>query len=619
MNNLKIKSFIYMLIFFGSVISVSYIYISYKEIKQSTLETLNTKSINNAYLVSKQLSALNDKMAYQYEANNNNMRNALALAQDYLLKNGKDASLEELQKKIQVSGNEATYHIYLINNKYIINKTTLKSDLNLDFHVIPVALKILQKVYNTPNFIHISHVMQDNVTQDYKKYIAQRAHNEDYIIQISLTLNNENTIKNFVNNMSNKVPNLLSNKIYLIYMQDVKNIYIDSHWSKKSIHGSKAKRLLERNVYDEFVLMLKSDKDQDNKNFTQQLKNFEKDLKYKDKYYHKDGKYIHQILMPFYSYLNADEETIYIISIEFDETKAEEKIQNLNTIATFVWILLIILTLLGIWIVKSRIIRPIEILQTQMKKKEAINTKKLLNQHDEINSISLIYNQLLKDLKREIISNEELLDEFKNFTGNTIHQIRTPISVIKIALEMIETTNKEAVLQIQASLISVEHMYDSLSYALHHDGVDFIKEPLNLSKILEERIKLFSTIAKAYDKNIVYEIKPDITVNINKTELEYLIDNNLSNAIKYGEDTKEIFIRLNSISREITLSFDTYGKEIKDTKIIFQRFHRDDNSKKGHGIGLHMVDKICSNNNIFIKVSSYNNKNKFIYFFENII
>ena len=615
MNNFRIKTILYLLTLLVSVLSIIYIFINYQYIKKSTLKSLNTESINRAYKVTKQLSALNDKMAWEYNKYNNALIESLKYTQDYFAKYGKNASLEKLKAQLDSTSDSVFYHVYIIDNDYVIRNTTFTPDMNLDFHIIPEALKVLQKAYNNPKYIDISSATNDAVTNDYKKYILQKAKNKEFLIQLSLSIKNEKNINTFMNDIHKNIPNLLSTNVYLIFLKDETRLNIDIYDSKNYKKGTKSHNLIKQNLFNSFKTMAKTDKTIDMKDFKKYIVKFSKNEGYKDTYFYRDSKYIHQIIMPFYSYLNNQEDTVYIISIEFDESEAREIIQNMEIIAYIIWVVFFIIIFLLFYIIKLRVIKPIENFQSLMKNKKPVDSKLLINTNDEISSMSLIYNQLLKDLKREITSNEELLEEFKNFTANTIHQVRTPVSVIKIALEMIETTNDDAVLQIKASLISIEHMYDSLSYALHHEHVKFTKEKLNLSELLKQRVKLFSTIAKAYDLDIQSSLEKDLYININQTEAEYLIDNNLSNAIKYGTPQKEIIVKLHKIALDINLSFESYGDKIQDTEIIFERFHRINKDRQGNGIGLHMVDNICKNNNILIQVDYLDGKNQFNYFF----
>jgi len=614
MNKLNIKTILYILIILVTSLSVTYMYISYKHIKESTLKALKATSINRAYEVTKKVASLNNKMAWEYDKYNTNMYEALEYAQDYFQKNGRNASVEKLKEKLDENKDNLIYHIYLVDSKCIIKTTTFKPDLNLDFHIIPAALKTIKRAFQNPNFISLSSTHNDVVTNTYKKYILQKAKNQNYLIQISITIKGKENIKNLLKQVSEDNPNLLNTELYLLFLNEMKNLNIDTLYNNNYKEGSKNNAIVKNLLLQNFNSTLDKDKKIDKNNFKQYINKFVEGSKYKDFYFHRDGKYIHKVIMPFKSYKNYQKNTILIISMELDETEAEQTIQNINNIAYLISFLVIILVILSIVIIKTRIIKPIDNLQRKMRAKESVDTSKLLNKNDEINSMALVYNQLLKDLNREIITNEELLEEFKNFTANTIHQVRTPVSVIKIALEMIETTNKDAVLQIKASLISIEHMYDSLSYALHSEHINFTKQKLNFSELVTQRVELFSTIAKAYDIEIKSSIDRNLYVNMNQIEAEYLIDNNLSNAIKYGSSRKEISINLHKVASDISLSFESYGDAIEDTKIIFERYHRVNKDKKGNGIGLHMVNTICKNNNIIIRVDYIDGKNRFYYF-----
>ena len=73
MNKFKIKTILYLLISIVTLLSVTYMYISFDQIKKSTLKALHSESINRAYAVTKQMSALNDKMAWEYNKYNNSL------------------------------------------------------------------------------------------------------------------------------------------------------------------------------------------------------------------------------------------------------------------------------------------------------------------------------------------------------------------------------------------------------------------------------------------------------------------------------------------------------------------------------------------------------------------
>jgi len=104
--------------------------------------------------------------------------------------------------------------------------------------------------------------------------------------------------------------------------------------------------------------------------------------------------------------------------------------------------------------------------------------------------------------------------------------------------------------QIDASTHMLSNSYEDLAYITSYDSIDYKSNRVSLTEILNKRIKFFSTISKVNHKEIVSNIEDDIYIHINEIELERIIDNNISNGIKYGEEKQPI-----TIFMIITLSF----------------------------------------------------------------
>ncbi|MEA3498818.1 MAG: hypothetical protein U9R16_07160, partial [Campylobacterota bacterium] len=65
----------------------------------------------------------------------------------------------------------------------------------------------------------------------------------------------------------------------------------------------------------------------------------------------------------------------------------------------------------------------------------------------------------------------------------------------------------------------------------------------------------------------------------------------------------------------VTLEFKTFGKPIVDTDKIFDKNYREDESKRGLGLGLNMVKGICEKYDINYEVSYEDGQNIFRYRF----
>lgn len=193
------------------------------------------------------------------------------------------------------------------------------------------------------------------------------------------------------------------------------------------------------------------------------------------------------------------------------------------------------------------------------------------------------------------------------------------MSVINIYLGMIKDSlaSNEIKDNINSSIIMMNHIQNTLAYKIQKDYVDFPPENINISEILRRQIELFSVISKSYNKEIIYDIEESCVCFINKVEFEHLIDNNLSNGIKYGNPEKSIFVSLKYVNNDVVLIFSNEGMEIQNKHIIFDRFVRQSTINDGQGIGLNLVKDICDKYNIKIQLDYENNQNKFIYIFPN--
>jgi len=306
-------------------------------------------------MVTKKLSSLNDKVAYEYSKYDTEIIQAFNLAKNYFEKNGRDASLIKLKQQLDNINDKAYYHIYLIDKNYIIKNTTYTPDINLDFHLLPETLKTLNKVFNNPNYIDLSSVISDMINNSHKKYIVQKAKNQDYLIQISFNLKNYSDTSTFMNNMSKQIPNIIDTSVYLVFLENIQKI--NFNLSKNYTKKNKLKKINEENLYHQFSPIFKNEKNYSSKEFKNYISEFAKNGEYKNRYFYRDEKYIHQVIMPFYSYLNADEDTMYLISIEFDESEAKQTMTNINIIAFIIFVTLVILTVFLIFIINNRIVR----------------------------------------------------------------------------------------------------------------------------------------------------------------------------------------------------------------------------------------------------------------------
>jgi signal transduction histidine kinase len=171
--------------------------------------------------------------------------------------------------------------------------------------------------------------------------------------------------------------------------------------------------------------------------------------------------------------------------------------------------------------------------------------------------------------------------------------------------------------QINSAINMLSNSYEDLSYIISNDTIEYKPMEIDLTDFLHERVNFFELIADANGKTIHSNIANDLSVYMNDIELERLIDNNLSNAIKHSDDKSQIEVLLEKSNSEIILKFISKGQEIYDTsKIFYKGYTETYGAKRSLGLGLNMVSIICEKNNITYSAHSEEGINTFTYVFK---
>ena len=250
----------------------------------------------------------------------------------------------------------------------------------------------------------------------------------------------------------------------------------------------------------------------------------------------------------------------------------------------------------------------------------------------EIDNSQVIYNAIILILsiscfmflssffiiKQSIEPYKRLNQYLDDFLKDAMHELKTPIGVARINVDMLQTRlkNDKYILRIKSALKNMTVIYEDLEYYMQQNMVKDEKTDINFSLFLERRIEFFNDLIISKNIKFTKNIQNDIHITFNELELYRIIDNNISNAIKYSKDSSNIEIFLHKENNKIKLMFKDEGIGIKDKSKIFERYYRGDKITGGFGIGLSIVKNICIKNKIEIKVESQVNKGTtFIYLF----
>ena len=208
-----------------------------------------------------------------------------------------------------------------------------------------------------------------------------------------------------------------------------------------------------------------------------------------------------------------------------------------------------------------------------------------------------------------------------DFINNMTHEFKTPIATINLALSAIKNpktiVNKDKVKKyLQMIYDENNRMHDQVENVLmishlERNQLNIEKTKQDINEIIDLAISHVSLIVENNNGNIITEKDADNSMVIgNETHLINVMVNILDNAIKYNDNSPEIFIKTLNIGSRVLI-------EIKDNGIgmskavqskIFEKFYRkqtgDLHDVKGHGLGLAYVKKIIAFHNGNITVDS---------------
>ncbi len=204
-----------------------------------------------------------------------------------------------------------------------------------------------------------------------------------------------------------------------------------------------------------------------------------------------------------------------------------------------------------------------------------------------------------------------------NFIKDSMHEINTPLSIINTNIDLynMHNTANKYFTRIKAAAKTLGNIYNDMDYLIKNENIDLSCDKIDLSAFVSERVAYFEEVAAQKEIRIQTRIDGGIQICFNISQLQRIVDNNLSNAIKYSHEHGIIEILLYENQKgEVVMSFRDFGIGIEDTGRIFERYYREERDKGGFGIGLNIVKNIIDSVGIRLEVESrYSKGSHFIY------
>lgn len=233
--------------------------------------------------------------------------------------------------------------------------------------------------------------------------------------------------------------------------------------------------------------------------------------------------------------------------------------------------------------------------------------------------ITLSIKKMTERLKNQIIRLKQLEEYKSDFFQNVSHEIKTPITAINSAIELLQTknsiknTDKECFDIIQFQTQSINKLVNDIlclsEIDLEKTGEKKSFKQFNLNQMIRNTINYLmpKDVQIIFIENCIADISADEEL------LATALSNLIINALKYSESDK-IEVILLMENNHIVLKVRDYGIGIPEKHLdrIFERFYRVDKNRSresgGTGLGLSIVKNVVELHNGDITVFSEPNK-----------
>jgi heavy metal sensor kinase len=310
---------------------------------------------------------------------------------------------------------------------------------------------------------------------------------------------------------------------------------------------------------------------------------------------------------------------IMVASLE----KFKKSLSQIKYILFIISPLLVLIAALIGYLITKRALSPVRhITQTA----ESITEKNLDERvpvsaaGDELTELAQTLNDMIERLQKAINSQ-------KRFIADASHDFRTPLTIIRLELELLAEKNNlehETLQSVEKCLREVKMLSDMAENLLllaradaHQLALD--KITTRLDELLLDTISGLNNIANT--KNIIFNINisEETVIKADAQLVKRMLTNALDNAIKYAPNQSTIIVELTKNKDEILLKIENEGPNLTEEELseLFSRFKRTDKSRttKGFGLGLPIIKTITEAHGGYIQFNSQNGTNSLIIHF----
>ncbi len=288
--------------------------------------------------------------------------------------------------------------------------------------------------------------------------------------------------------------------------------------------------------------------------------------------------------------------------------------EQLKSKAWFIIFILLLLSVIVATAISSWFVMPIQKMLNVIEdmSKGHLNKRMQITSHDEFSELGEAFNHMAEQIEAVEIRKDQ-------FVSNVSHELKTPLSAIKVLSEStlhMGEVDKEMYDEFLGDIISeVDRMNEMINDLLTLVKLDQEEgklkiQPIYVKELLEDILNSLKSLYMDKKINVITHIESSVIFEVDKLKMFSAISNIIENAIKYTPKGGSIEIDLQYDNQVVYISVQDTGIGIEESELdnIFTRFYRVDDSRNretgGTGLGLSIAHSVILLHNGSIRVQS---------------
>jgi signal transduction histidine kinase len=221
---------------------------------------------------------------------------------------------------------------------------------------------------------------------------------------------------------------------------------------------------------------------------------------------------------------------------------------------------------------------------------------------DEVAQVSIAFNEMAAQLEKAAKEREELENLRRDLIAWTSHDLRTPLTSIRVMIEALndgivtdDETRQRYYRTIRADIVALNGLINDLFELaqLEAGGPPLALESHSLRDLISDMLETFRPVAEKRQVALEGEVKGEVDpVWMNASKIGRVLSNLISNALQYTPEGGKVHVQAARCETgiEVVVQDSGPGFEGKDIGRVFEKFYRGEQARTratgGAGLGL---------------------------------